>query len=74
MHIPMLDPDRCKECNGTGMKSGPYGYIKNTDFDSVYEACPDCEGSGMTVRCGTCHKPLQLVRPGKWQCNSEECN
>ncbi len=36
--------------------------------------CEYCDGSGLVLVCGTCGKPLQPVRPGKWQCNSKECN
>lgn len=31
--------------------------------------CEYCEGLGYVIVCGECGNPLELVRPGKFQCN-----
>lgn len=58
--------EECPHCKGIGM----YGSEANDlELVEIGEACPYCEGTGHTIICGECGNPLELVRPGKFQCN-----
>jgi RecJ-like exonuclease len=55
---------QCPHCNGQGYKCVVV---------IEYDACVECDGTGYVLRCGDCGQPLELVRPGRFQCVNPEC-
>lgn len=65
-----LQDETCPHCKRTGLD-------ESTALSDVHPrwtlACAYCAGTGHVLRCGDCNQPLELVRPGKWQCVNEYC-
>jgi hypothetical protein len=69
-----LDSEKKDDKYDDGISCGP---ISCEDVarssKAFYDALRSIEPEDEIVPCMTCGKPMQLVRPGKWQCVNEDC-